>query len=109
MLELKIDQDTLLVRVQGDLDMVVAKEFKLRIDEVLRSKEWLQHLMVDITEVGFIDSSGLGAIIGRYKVMKNRKGQMALCGVNGQVFRILELAGIKKLMPVLKAVDQVEK
>lgn len=109
MLELKIDQDTLLVRVQGDLDLVVAKEFKVRIDEVLYSKEWLQHLMVDVSEVGFIDSSGLGAIIGRYKIMKNRKGQMAICGVNAQVFRVLELAGIKKLMPILKAADQVEK
>lgn len=106
MLELRIDQDTLLVSVHGDLDMVIAKEFKETVDDYLLSHDWLKHLLVDLSEVGFIDSSGLGVIIGRYKMMRNRRGQMAICGVNPSVYRILELSGIKKLMPVLKITEQ---
>ena len=106
MLELKIDQDTLLVSVHGDLDMVVAKEFKETVDEYLLSHDWLKHLLVDLSDVGFIDSSGLGVIIGRYKVMKGRRGQMAICGANNSVYRVLEMSGIKKLMPVLKILEQ---
>ncbi len=105
MLELRIDQDTLLVSVQGDLDMVVAKSFKETVDDYLLSHDWIKHLLVDLSDVGFIDSSGLGVLIGRYKVMKNRHGQMAICGVNNSVYRILEISGLKKLMPVLKITE----
>ena len=105
MLDLKIDGDTLLVRVNGDLDLVVAKVFKDRIDEVLTSRGAIQNLMIDLSRVKFIDSSGLGVIIGRYKVMKARGGNMAMCGVSSNVYRILEISGIRKLMPVLKAED----
>lgn len=105
MLELKLDQDTLLVSVRADLDLVAAKAFREMVDGYLLSHEWIKHLLVDLSAVGFIDSSGLGVLIGRFKVMKNRHGQMAVCGANENVYRILEMAGLKKLMPVLKITE----
>ena len=105
MLELKLDQDTLLVSVHADLDLVAAKAFRETVDGYLLSHEWIKHLLVDLSAVGFIDSSGLGVLIGRFKVMKNRHGQMAVCGANENVYRILEMAGLKKMMPGLKITE----
>lgn len=106
MLKLKVDEETLLVSVEGDLDLVMAKEFRETVDDFLLSHDWIKHLMVDLTKVSFIDSSGLGVILGRYKLLKNRKGQMALCGVSDNVYRVLELSGIKKLMPILRVAQK---
>ncbi len=106
MLQLRTDDDTLVVSVVGDLDMVVAKEFRETVDSYLFNHQWIKHLMVDLSGVNFMDSSGLGVILGRYKLMRNRGGQMALCGVNDGVYRVLELSGVKKLMVILRTAEE---
>ena len=58
-------------------------------------------LVFDLTDVEFMDSSGIGLIIGRYKRMKGRGGQTYIGGSNAQVDRILRLSGIDALLPHL--------
>jgi stage II sporulation protein AA (anti-sigma F factor antagonist) len=58
--------------------------------------------VINLGDVGFIDSSGLGMLIGCYKTMAGRQGSMMLCDANDNVYRLLELSGMKKLMPVLR-------
>lgn len=102
-LELKVEKDTLLVYPQGDLDLVQAKQLREQVDQLLYSRGNIQKLVVNLNAVNFIDSSGLGVLIGRYKIMQNRQGQMMLCGANDNVYRILEISGMKKLMPIVRA------
>lgn len=102
-LELKVEKDTLLVYPQGDLDLVQAKKLREQVDQLLYSRGNIQKLVVNLNAVNFIDSSGLGVLIGRYKIMQNRQGQMMLCGANDNVYRILEISGMKKLMPIVRA------
>lgn len=109
MLEMRTERDKLVVAVQGDLDMATAKDFRDRVDGMLLMRPGIQQLLVDLSAVGFIDSSGLGVIIGRYKLMQDRGGQMALTGAGSNVYRILEMSGIKKLMPIAKGEAKAKK
>ena len=101
MLELKVEKDSLLVKVTGDLDLVVAKEFREKIDEQLEQQQ-KQNLIVDLSQVKFIDSSGLGAILGRYKIIQGMGGKMTIIGANPTVYRILDLSGVMKIITVFK-------
>jgi len=101
MVTVKIKNESLIVKISGDLDLVLAKEFRETVDKILMDKP-LRNLILDLSEVDFIDSSGLGAILGRYKMIQQRKGKMSIWGAKPSVYRILDLSGILKIIPVFK-------
>ena len=100
-LEWEVKQDTLTVYPQGDLDMATARIMKEQIESILYSRLGVKHLAINLKRIRFIDSSGLGMLIGCYKYMQGRDGSMMLVEASKTVYRILELSGMKKLMPVL--------
>lgn len=101
-LEWKMEKDTLTIYPEGDLDLVSAKKVKDSLDSILYNRSSLKNLVINLAEVRFIDSSGLGMLIGCYKVMHGRQGKMMICDANDNVYRVLELSGMKKLMPVMR-------
>ena len=101
-MEWKLEDGILTMYPQGDLDLVTAKTMKQTVESVLYSRLGVKHLVLNLKDVRFIDSSGLGMLIGCYKFMQGRQGSMMLSDVSAALYRILELSGIKKLMPVLR-------
>lgn len=97
-----MEKDTLTLYPQGDLDLVSSKKVKENLDSILYSRGNLKQLIVNLADVQFIDSSGLGMLIGCYKTMHGRQGKMMICDASDHVYRILELSGMKKLMPVMR-------
>lgn len=94
---------------QGDLDMVTAKAVKEQVETILYNRVGVKTLVVNLQEIRFIDSSGLGMLIGCYKYMQGREGNMMLTDASQSVYRILELSGMKKLMPVLCKTQEIDK
>ena len=87
---------TLILRVSGELDMLVADDFRRKTD-ALMVNHCSRNLVLNLSGVNFIDSSGLGAILGRYKNITMGGGKVALVGAPPQVRRILELSGILRI------------
>ena len=90
---LKIDcrHDVLLVTVKGDFDLVSAEEFRLKVDRAIQDLQ-PRNLIMDLSKVSFIDSSGLGVILGRLKQIQSRKGKLILTGVRPEVKKVLDLS-----------------
>jgi len=101
MVIVKIKNESLIVKISGDLDLVLAKDFRETVDKILLDRS-LKNLILDVSEVNFIDSSGLGAILGRYKIIQQQGGKMSIWGPKPSVYRILDLSGILKIIPVFK-------
>ncbi|MBM7865160.1 anti-sigma F factor antagonist [Heliobacterium gestii] len=98
-MDLDIDRNgnALVVRLQGEIDLCAAEALRPRLDkEIERQKA--KHLVFNLRSVEFIDSSGIGFILGRYKRVKAQGGKVALAGPNQSVRRIIELSGMYKLM-----------
>jgi stage II sporulation protein AA (anti-sigma F factor antagonist) len=100
-LELKLIRNTLVVRIAGDMDMLVAEELRTQIDSRLDNNQ-VNNLIVNLEKVTFIDSSGLGVIIGRYKKVSAAGGKMYIAGVKPAIEKILFLSGINRLIPIFK-------
>lgn len=98
----RIEDGVLTVYPEGDLDLVNARTMKENVEAILYSRLGIKKLVINLKEVRFIDSSGLGMLIGCYKYMQARQGNMMLSDASGTMYRILELSGIKKLMPILR-------
>lgn len=101
MIRLGIEKNILIVSVFGELDLVMAKEFNTKVDEMLLAHVEVKELIIDLNGVSFVDSTGLGAIIGRYKVMKLRGGKVSVLGANKSVKKVLEMAGLKKIVGIV--------
>jgi stage II sporulation protein AA (anti-sigma F factor antagonist) len=95
--DLVMRKDTLVVRLHGELDLVVADEFRTGVDRELERRS-VRNLVLNLEGVSFIDSSGLGAIIGRYKRISRQGGKVIITRAKPQVKRILELSGLMKII-----------
>ena len=91
---------TLWVQLEGELDHHSAADCRTTLDEILGDNPEIRQLRVNLCGLKFMDSSGIGVLIGRYKVIRERKGVMTLYGMNPAVGRIVEMAGLKKIMNV---------
>lgn len=96
-LSTKIAGDSLIVKLRGELDMHSVPQFKEKIVEKMK-KNNLKNLILNFKGVKFIDSSGLGAILGRYRYLKKRGGKVALVNLKPQVKKVFTLAGLLKIM-----------
>lgn len=92
-------RDAVLVRLAGELDEHSAAQFRETVEHEL-DESGSSNLLLDLSEVSFIDSSGLGALLGRYKRVSQAEGKMAITGASTQVRRILELSGVLRIIPL---------
>lgn len=96
-LEMTKHRDTLIVRLHGELDHHTAEDVRLRMDEEIGRGD-CRHLVLSFESLQFMDSSGLGVILGRYKLMKQKGGKTVICGMNPSVYRLFEMSGLFKIM-----------
>lgn len=91
-----VDQ-ALIISVEGELDLHTAPDFKEYVDEELTKNTFITDLVVVMDKIKFIDSSGLGVILGRYKKIEQRGGRLTFVACSPQVHRILKLSGMQKI------------
>ncbi|MDD2430318.1 MAG: STAS domain-containing protein [Firmicutes bacterium] len=97
----------LVAEVHGDLDMVSGAKLKESADKMWDHYETLNCFVLDLSNVGFNDSTGLGAILGRYKKVNARNGTMIIVGAKGSVKDDLEISGISRLCSFKESLKEV--
>ena len=85
--------DVLISILSGELDHHSSGEIRENIDETYRAFK-AKHMILSFEELTFMDSSGIGLIMGRYNKVREKNGKIAIIGCNEHILRILELAGI---------------
>jgi len=97
--------DILIARVSGELDIRTVPYFKEKILDKTESSG-INNLLLNLKDVSFIDSSGLGAILGRYRYLKKKEGKVLLVSLKPQVKKIFNMAGMLKIMDSYKNEDE---
>ncbi len=97
-LEIILKDQFLLVRVYGELDHHWAAKLRQSVDQALQEHR-AQNLLLNLEGLTFMDSSGIGVLLGRYKRVSGQGGRMALCRVSSSVFKVLEISGVPKIIP----------
>ncbi|WP_018751470.1 anti-sigma F factor antagonist [Paenibacillus sanguinis] len=99
--EMERHRETLIVRLSGELDHHTADDIRLRLDEEI-GRGNCRNLVLSLKSLLFMDSSGIGVILGRYKLIKQKGGKMVICDVNPPVYRLFEMSGLFKIMPIFE-------
>ncbi|WP_028987302.1 anti-sigma F factor antagonist [Thermicanus aegyptius] len=94
------------VRLKGELDHHTANDLRQTLGEKIE-RHGFTHLILNLRDLTFMDSSGLGVLMGRYKQISAKKGEMFVCSMNPTIYRILELAGLFKILTVKETEEEV--
>lgn len=97
LIDLEKREEVLCVRLVGELDHHTAVKLRERVDSAL-SENHLTHVLLNLEKLTFMDSSGLGVVLGRYKKVQSMGGEMVVCCISPQVKRLFELSGIFKIV-----------
>jgi len=97
--------NTLIIGLNGDLDHHSAEEVRNKIDDRI-DRDKINKLILDFSGVTFMDSSGIGVVIGRYKKLSMRDGEVRIAEINNNVKRVFELSGLFKIIKTYNTVEE---
>jgi anti-sigma B factor antagonist len=86
------------------LDAHNSEELKTEMNRLFESGTI--HLLVDLKEVRFVDSSGLGVLVSGFKNASTRQGSIKLCGLQAQVKSMFELTRLHRVFDIYQTVDE---
>ncbi|BBN98985.1 MULTISPECIES: anti-sigma F factor antagonist [Sporolactobacillus] len=95
--ELEVKYGVLCIRLEGELDHHTADELREKVNRVM-DEQMVQHILLNLGNLTFMDSSGLGVILGRYKRISGLGGEMVVCSISPAVRRLFELSGMFKIL-----------
>ena len=98
-MELKQIGKLLVVNIYGDVDHSNAISIRKEIDEAIKSRE-ITDLLFNFSNLEFMDSSGIGMILGRYKILLSLDGRVYIAEPNECVRKIINVSGLHKIIPI---------
>jgi len=94
-----VKDGNLYIKLSGDIDHHSAKSVRDAVDDLMRKNNPAE-LELDLSAVEFMDSSGLGLVLGRYKKQTDMGGKMKILNPTRRIMQILQLAGVEKIIKI---------
>ena len=92
-------QDSVTVVIAGELDHFAAPQIRKRLDELLEDQT-VTHLVLDLENLTFMDSSGIGVLLGRLRVLQERGGSLSVRNMRPPVEKLFRLSGLDRVIGV---------
>jgi anti-anti-sigma factor len=92
----------------GRLDVTTAADFRRQVNDIASSANPPKYLLVNLQDINFMDSSGLGALVSALKSIRSSSGDMVICGANDQVQMLFELTSMTKIFKIYATVDEFQ-
>lgn len=89
--------DTLTVFLEGELDHSKADSIRNELDTMLSDRK-VRHLILDLERLTFMDSSGIGVVLGRYNLLAKRGGTVSVKSPSERVDKIFRLSGVYQII-----------
>ncbi|MEM6602101.1 MAG: STAS domain-containing protein [Verrucomicrobiota bacterium] len=97
------DQEITILKIEGDIDLHHSPELRSFLQD--KTKEKCPALLVDFTDVNYIDSSGLATFVEYYQGCRAHSGKIAMGGMTPRVRSVFELVRLGEVFPILDSVE----
>lgn len=108
----ELQGETLIIRLPEELDHYIVELLREQTDVYFTGKR-VRNVIFDYSNTCFMDSSGIGLVMGRYREVRYLRGNVYIVGVHSKIKRILEISGLyriaKKKESVQDAINDIEK
>jgi anti-sigma B factor antagonist len=106
--ELSLDHrkegDYTVLEVGGEVDVYTAPKLREKLVELVGDGNY--HIIVDMTKVEFLDSTGLGVLVGGLKRVRSHEGSLALVCNQERILKIFRITGLTKVFPIHDSLDE---
>ena len=99
-----LDDGVGLIRLEGEVDLATAPAFKADVESLLA--DGFVNVVVDLTQVTFIDSTALGVLIGSVRRLREKDGRLVLIANGFAVTRPLTLTGLDRVFTIVETREQ---
>jgi anti-sigma B factor antagonist len=99
--DIKVEQaaaDVCVIALTGEIDLYTAPEFKQQLIDVI--DQGAHHVVVDLTETTFIDSTTLGVLVGGVKRLRPSDGQLSIVCSDRNITKIFEITGLNRVFTI---------
>lgn len=100
-----VEKNNLIVHFYGELDHHISEKARLKIDQKYKDDN-LKNIILDLTQLSLMDSSGIGLIMGRYKNVIENNGKIAIISSNVYVDRLIRMSGLLKIIKSYKNIEE---
>lgn len=97
--EIGVNGEVTTAYLNGEIDHHSAAAIRAAIDNAIEIN-MPSLLVLDFTRVSFMDSSGIGLVMGRYRNLSRRAAKLHITGTNPQIYKVMRLSGIEKLSSI---------
>jgi anti-sigma B factor antagonist len=94
----RADGDRTIVEVGGEIDVYTAPKLREQLVDLVNSGQY--HLIVDMQRVEFLDSTGLGVLVGGLKRVRAHDGSLRLVCTQERILKIFRITGLTKVFPI---------
>jgi len=91
------------ISVAGEIDVYTAPTLRERLNELVADGEY--HLVVDMGRVDFLDSTGLGVLVGGLKRARSHEGSLQLVCDQEKILKVFRITGLTKVFPIHASLD----
>lgn len=96
LVDINVTGEVVIAHLKGEIDHHTAREMREAIDSAIELN-MPSLLMLDFSAVSFMDSSGIGLVMGRYRNLLKSGAELHITGVSPNVYKVMRLAGLEKL------------
>jgi anti-sigma B factor antagonist len=96
-------ENVTVMTLSGRFDALMAKEFKNSIADLIDTRQ--VKIAIDMKEIDFIDSSGLGALVGSLKGVSGVQGEIRIAGLSPEVRTIFELTRLHRIFDIYENIE----
>ena len=100
-IDIQYGKHTLNIFLSGELDECTAEYARKQMDDAI-SQPGITNVIFDLSNLTFMDSTGIGVLIGRYKRLKARNIAIFVKNPSSSIDKILNMAGLYEIMPKVK-------
>ncbi len=95
----------MIVHLQGEVDLASAPQLRRELYDIIdQGHRWIA---IDLSDVDFMDSTGLGVLIGALKRLREADGSLALAGFKPAVSRVFEITGLDRIFTIHASLSEI--
>ncbi len=101
----KAEDGSLIILLTGEIDHHSAVGVRRELDDYFFENR-PENVILDLSQISFMDSSGLGLIMGRYSLLRDLGGKLSVRNPSARVEKILNLAGLERIIKIEKSEEE---
>lgn len=105
-LELLIEKNRAVLKFEGEVIFDNSNQLKEEAKQRLGQKEEVNNLIIDLSRVPYLDSSGVGVLLSLFKFMRTRDGSLSVAEPNEKIRRVFDVTKMREIIPVYNSLEE---